>query len=221
MGAGHFGGSPTNTLGTAQAPLVCHPKTFYASGETDPLSPSHTWEGRCGAMLGFLFPHSPFTTGPCVLQGISRPVLPSSFLQTQNSPRAMVGGCRGRRFLFLRRHLGCWGKYRDSRVGMSRGNVGAAAGADLRRGSGASPGCPAPCLEHSSIPHFATSVPVWGWCEHPGHVAASLEQSGVSWGPSIPGGSPCPPLHAKQKALHARAARGVPVHVPLFPRKCW
>lgn len=143
-------------------------------------------------------PLSPCTAGPCVLQGITRPLLPSAFLQTQNSPRTAVGGCRGRGFLFLRHHRGCWGRYRDPQVGMSRGDMGAAAGADIKHGSRASSGCSAPCLEHPHIPHFGTSLPVSG-------VSASsqtmwlhpMAQSGVGWGPGTPRASPWPPLHPK------------------------
>lgn len=158
--AGHIGGFPAITLGTAQAPLACPPKTFYASGETDPLSSSHRWEQGCRAMLGFLFPHPPLA--PCVLQGIACPVLPSAFLQTQNSPRTRVGGCRGWHFLFLRHRCGCWGRCGDSRVGMSRGDVGAAAGADIRHGSGASSGFPAPLPGPSQHPPLCHLLPVGG-----------------------------------------------------------
>lgn len=151
-------------------------------------------------------PLSPSTTGPCVLQGISRPVLPSAFLQTQNSPRMTVGGCRGRRFLFLRRHRSCWGRYRDSQVGMSHGDVGAAAGADIRHGSRASSGCPAPCLGHPNIPHFAISLPVWGVGENT-RPSGCIPRSSLGWvGVPASPGVPRAPLSTPSRKLHPRAA---------------
>lgn len=165
---------PHNHPGNCPSPLCVPPKNLQVR---QILFPRPTGGNRGRSNVGV--PLSPSTTGPCVPQGISRPVLPSAFLPTQNSPRTTVGGCRGRRFLFLRRHRSCWGRYRDSQVGMSRGDVDAAAGADIRRGSGASSGFPAPCLDHPRIPHFAISLPVWGLMQTPGPAAAS---HGAVWG---------------------------------------
>lgn len=131
--------------------------------------------------MGFLFPHPPLAPA-CCRASPARCCLPL-FSRAKIAPDT-AGECWGRRFLFLRHHHGCWGRYRDSQVGMSRGDVSAAAGADIRHGSGESFGCSAPCLDHPNIPHFATSLPVsgvgastWSMWLHP------MEQSGVSWGP--------------------------------------
>lgn len=234
QGVPHKHHSPGITPGDARAPLACHPKKpFYVSGETDPLSPTP----RAGAGGTGRCRRSSFPVHCCPLRAVgyrppaaaaaARPVLPSAFLQTQNSPRVVVGGCRGRCFLFLSR----WGKDGDSQAGRNRGDVGAAAGA-----GGQTSGVGPVGRIRSILCGMPRSLP--GPTQHPPHchLPAGADRSARRHGPCgsvpwsslgwvgvlpSPGGVPKPTsLPRAESPAYPSAARGVPAWVPLFPRKC-